>query len=166
MLVNKFYDKIQLDSDPIHLSYRNVRKIGIGYKYDMQLALWSIMPQKYDTILIWLCMFSMIPYRDSAITSPVSRSFNFFHEHDYLSVTSSFIAAVPYNHIEVLYHVKTRTNGPCLHASFVRVESAMFDRAWIRARFSRVRCLHARVGILILHPHDSRLGLFNLTSFS
>lgn len=44
MLVNKFYDKIQLDSDPIHLSYRNVRKIGIGYKYDMQLALWSIMP--------------------------------------------------------------------------------------------------------------------------
>lgn len=54
--------------------------------------------------------------RDSAITSPVSRSANLFHEHGYLSAASSFIAAVPYNHIEVLHHVKTRTNGPCLHA--------------------------------------------------
>lgn len=128
--------------------------------------------QKYDTTLIWLCMFSMIyrtvipllllssheaPTFSTNMTICSSRRFVFHRSRLY----------VPYNHIEVLYHVKTRTNGPCLHASFVRVESAMFDRAWIRARLSRVRCLlHARVGTLIFHPHDSRLGLFNLTSSS
>jgi len=88
------------------------------------------------------------------------RSSKFFREHDYLSVASSFIATVPFNHIEVLYHVKT--NGPCLHTSFMRGrkcnvrprlnKGAAFEGAVFAAR----TCRH------FYSSSPSRLELFNL----
>lgn len=121
------------------------------------LALWLIMLQKYDTTLIWLCMFSLW-YRNAILLLFLlfHEDTNFFHEHDYQIIALSFISRfIPYNHIDVLYHVKIQTNGPCLHASFVRVESAMFGHAWNKGAAFEGVVFAARAGTLILHPYDS-----------
>lgn len=93
----------------------------------------------------------------------------FFHERETINPSSSRLSSriVPYNHIKVLYHVKTRSNGPCLHAPFVRVKSAMFGRALDKGAAFEGAARHAKCRHpLILHPRDRRLmGLFNLTSF-
>lgn len=75
-----------------------------SYKYDMQLALCLIMSQN---AMQHLYDFACSMIRESAIISSSHEATTFFHERDYQIIASSFIwRLVPYNHIDVLYHVK------------------------------------------------------------